>query len=261
MDTNRDELVERYLDGEATKKEIASLKALMQQDANFKKEVATQRLMKGVLRSEDKLAFEKELGKLSEELLTPKLGQHKKENSTHQNMGDKKAKTRRLFPPQFALAIAAAITLIIVAVVVFQGTPNQELYTAYYQPFSLKNVRGENTEDLKAQIGSAYNKADYAQAKQLLQKYLKQTTEKPDRFELALANCYLNLNDTEKAIALFQSISTRETGGYAQDAEWFLALAYLKVEDEQNMNRILTDITSNSNHIYYDYALKLQKAL
>ena len=259
MDTN--ELIERYLDGEASKEELAELKKLMANDAKLKKEVATQRLMKGILKSERKTAFESELMQLSADILKPKMGKKQETNEPATELKQEKAKVRSLFPQRFAMAAAAAVALIIVSVFVFQGPQTDVLYADFYQPFSVKSVRGDSNNNLEGQIADTYNQEDYNAAKQLINQYLKDSPDQANRFELLLANCHLNLNQTDQAITILTKLIQRSGNKYVEDAEWYLVLAHLKADNAEAAKKVLNTISSNENHIYKTHATRLLKKL
>jgi len=262
MNINRDELIERYLDGTASEGELATLKEQMAVDSQLQKEVAMQRLMKGVLKADKQRAFEKELSQLSESILRPKMQSTKNDQNKEQEQTkdhqQKKAKVKSLFSQRIALAIAASIALILVAVFIFQDQPDgQALYASHYQPFSVKNIRGENSERLKVKIAEAYNLGNYEATKPYIIAYLQEGPDSADRYELILANCHLNLNETTQAIQLLTKVVKQEDINYRQDAQWYLALAHLKADDLSNAQQVLQLILQNENHLYYNKAKKL----
>lgn len=249
---DKDILIEKYLAGEATDSELSELKQLMN-DETAKQEITLQRLMKGVMRAQEEKDFHEQLNHLSEEILLPKMG-------SKQNATKEKAKVKNLFPQSWVLAIAATLTLLIVALVVFNqqfGNTSQDLYASYYQPLSAKNVRGTAQEELQANMLKAYNTSDYQSAKPLLEQLLEKQPENAERLTLLLANCLLNLDNTSKVIQLLKPLSIQNTSDFQEDAQWYLALSYLKANQIDEAKELIKEIQSNPNHLYTTKAKQL----
>jgi tetratricopeptide (TPR) repeat protein len=121
-------------------------------------------------------------------------------------------------------------------------------------------VRGENSvsNPLLEKAEKAYNELDYPNAilyyKQLLNKDPNQ-----DKYILFLGVSYLADNQTEQAIRLFNN-SPYKNSMYAEDINWYLALAYIKKGDTQTAAILLQNLAKVSDY-YKDQAWALYKKL
>lgn len=250
MNETRNKLVERYLSGKASNTELVQLEELMENDSSFKQEVLTQRVMKGAIRAKEKQQFLGEMNELFDEILQPQLNA---ELGTSSNLSSttKKAKVKSLFPKRFAIGVAAAITLLLASVFIFnQQQPSQQLYAEAFQPFRISNTRSEVDKTIKAKLSEAYNRGDYSQAKEWTNKLLNSSSGDQTEFQLILANCQLNLDENEEAIQTLKALA-HTSGEYQEDAQWYLALAYLKTDDLKPATQVLKGITKNIKHLYH----------
>ena len=256
---DKENLIEKYLAGHASDAELLELKKLVENDKSLQQDVALQRLMTGLIRVQDEKNFHSQLSQLSQKVLRPKMGKRQHNN---QRSDQEKAKVKSLFSKQWITAIAAAITLIIVAVVVLNqsGINSQDLYTSYYQPFSAKNVRGNAKEVLQTSMINAYNLGNYQDAKSLLLQLLNQNPENADRLTLLLANCHLNLNSPNESIRLLQSLDNTNNE-FKEDAQWYLILSYLKADKIAKAKQVIQKTKQNSNHLYSVKIKEIEKKI
>ncbi len=105
------------------------------------------------------------------------------------------------------------------------------LYAANFTPYD--NViqpieRGNQLEDLKTQAFTAYENEEYPEALKLFKElHLKQNDSYIDFYS---AMVLMQLNKQEEAIPLLEKYIEKE-GELKDRASWYLALAYLKVEN------------------------------
>ena len=104
----------------------------------------------------------------------------------------------------------------------------------------------------------AYDHKDYTQAVTLLQKCLEKepSSNYKDKIELYLGLSYLESNKTTKAIAQFQDLASRENT-QAFTVDWYLALAYLKVEQIEKAKTILSKLKNGETNPYQEKAKAL----
>lgn len=138
----------------------------------------------------------------------------------------------------------------------------EKLFVQNFKPADnfTSTVRGENSvsNPLLDKAEKAYNELDYPNAilyyKQLLNKDPNQ-----DKYILFLGVSYLADNQPEQAIRLFNN-SPYKNSMYAEDINWYLALAYIKKGDTQTAAILLQNLAKVSDY-YKEQASALYKKL
>lgn len=152
---------------------------------------------------------------------------------------------------RYSAGIAAAAVLI--AAVFFLTNPASDttgsVYSAYYQPYELRNLRGESGVQDSMEI--AYSKKDYTAVRKLFE------ANRTDSIKALLLNgtAALELNDPQTAIGSFNRIlELNKTTGlkqYQDETEYYLALAYLKNNQPAPALTILEKIDRDPGHPYH----------
>ena len=147
------------------------------------------------------------------------------------------------------LSIAAAITLILLAgyfIVTSRDVSPAQLAQSYLEepfPNSLVRKGGNDEVELRLKLAEAYNEKNYLEAIALGKQLSTQNKmQASDHFFLGLS--YLYQNNNESAIVEFLNVrkgNTRTTD-FRQEANWFLALAYLKADKSEDAKRELKSI-------------------
>jgi len=167
-------------------------------------------------------------------------------------------RTFRLTPVWWAAA--AALTGIVIAAWFFLRPPtNEQLYAQYGAfPEADFTVRGDEpgTGDLPA-AEAAFNQKDYAEALRQLTAYL---TNHPNDTQARLHTglCHLELKQYGEASAIFTEIGSSKNV-WADEANWFLALTYLRQGKPDDCARVLKSIPPDSGR--YEQAAELLKKL
>lgn len=153
----------------------------------------------------------------------------------------------------FAMRIAASFLLILTGYVLFQysNSSSRKLYENLYNTYSVTETRSDLNEP-KSEIVDAYKKADFKAVLFLFEKFAN-----PGNRELFFAgNAQLEAGDINKAIGLFQLILQRNkaTGEllYQDEAEYYLAMAYLKSKDIAKALPLLEAIAGEPSHTYHN---------
>ena len=266
------ELAHKYIDGLASQAEIAEIKQRLKSDKNFRKEFMRLQAMKAMLKAEEKVEMRNEMSNLFDAVVKPKLDNKANtyENSTQQQLNSKPTKVINL--QRIGLAVAAAITLVLVATFALnQGMNNQAVYESYYSPYSVSTPRGTTDVNKLQTAIQNYTKGDYSLAQEQLKAYLTTLTidqNQPDGSDnkkeskqlnmiyLMLANCALMLNDTKNAKAYLKKNLQIANGQYLHDARWYLALTHIKAGENEEAKTLLHDIASSMN-IYQAEAKEL----
>ncbi|MGB0523035.1 MAG: tetratricopeptide repeat protein [Flammeovirgaceae bacterium] len=252
------DLAHKYIDGLASEHEIAELKDRLKTDAKFRKEFMRLQAMKAMLKADERMEMKGKMQGLFDEVVQPKLKlSHKK-----------KEPTRIITLQRIALAVAAAVTLILVITFVLSPTEtdNQSLYAAYYAPYTSSMLRGEQDGEATYQAAiNQYNQGNYADAEKHLITLISNIEKKDDGSStnsgtasvgekeqlstayLLLGNCALNQDDIPKAEEYFNKVLNGSNGQYIQDAKWYLAMTYLKGGKDEKAITQLNDIASAMN--------------
>jgi len=251
----KENLIDRFLQGELTPEEQSVFDKLLQEDAEFKSEVdITYHIATGI-EKKGETAARHEIEALSS----------KKE--FEQIISEAEKKHRR--KPQTALFYFVAITAAcIISVFIYIGLQPQytakALFDEYYSiiPYEPIPVRGGQLlsvkqRDMKIQAIDLYTKGEYAQAS-ILFNHLNteiETGEVPEDILFFGGLCFMELKEYDKAISIFDKlfkdgIYFNEKGG------WYLALCYLKKGKQDDARRILfklieeeTDYVSKSKEL------------
>jgi tetratricopeptide (TPR) repeat protein len=163
--------------------------------------------------------------------------------------------------------VAAAVAALIVAllwVLVPSGNQNRadDIYIAYYKPFSIATTtRGNNLSESPA--FDAYNSQDYQMAAALFEKLLAETNPESTNitlFHLLAGNCYLNTNHLEKAISNFTIAMSSSDKILSQHGQWYYSLALIKQGNVKMANEELSAII-NDGSIYAKQAVSILNKL
>jgi Tetratricopeptide repeat len=154
---------------------------------------------------------------------------------------------------RYAVAVAAAVTIFIAVMLLMPSTgknnPNaSQLYASVYKPYDNAQLRGNNDSDLEKQYQSH-------QYKQVITLYTQ--LQNPGAKDDLLAACsYMETNDYTTAakllIALQENNRVKGTTDFSDDAEYYLALCFLKQGKANEAAAIFTKINNNPNHLYSD---------
>lgn len=146
------------------------------------------------------------------------------------------------FPVYLKWAAAVAV-LAVVSLVVYLNisNSNKDLFLAYYttypnveSPVSRSETGGEN-------VWRLYEKGDYKQAYQLFEQALIiDSQDLASQFYLGI--CALELNRLTVAEEAFAKVASDKEGAYFEQAQWYLALTYLKAGKQQKVIRTLEEI-------------------
>ncbi|MFT5833772.1 MAG: tetratricopeptide (TPR) repeat protein [Cognaticolwellia sp.] len=166
----------------------------------------------------------------------------------------------------FLIGIILVILLILGVTSFFRTAKSteSELFTAYFEPFPDVIVnRNEEESDLLTIGMAAYNYSDYTIAAIRLEQFLNrddisEDNQKNTPIYVGISN--LAIGNINSAVQYFKTIIEQHDTFKAQ-AEWYLALAYLKKGDLGNCEKKLRNIQSKSKHDYHSEAVELLKKI
>lgn len=154
------------------------------------------------------------------------------------------------------IGLAASILLLAMAVFLFSNTQSdQKLFTSYFEPMpsAVANTgvsRGEAAAaNPKATAFEAYEAGDFQKAIPNFRTYLERNPQdKESRFYFGLA--LLGDGYSNEAIEILKEVNLQPPKpGYKDASSWYLALAYLQLEQRQDAESILSTLEQgNSNY-------------
>lgn len=223
------DLIDRYFENSLSPKEQFLFNDLLQNDQEFKNEFVFRKDLKKVIAASQ------------QEDLKSTLGQF--EDKIHKS-------SRLMFLPKKWLVAASIMILASVGIYSVKSSyfpSNEVIYQSYFT--SCRNtiqpvVRGENPNTIEYRAFVAYEAHNYHKAINLFN-----SVADPDaayiNFYKGLS--YLEVNKSAKAIELLMPISKAtnlqgKSANFSEKANWYLALAYLKNEDNEKAIKELSYI-------------------
>lgn len=237
--THVDELLMRYLDGEMSQEEREQ----------FEKKLASD---EGTRRRLEDLQIARDAVKM--------YGLKQQVASVHREMiGAMKptAVLRKMSRAQkiarYTLRIAAGLVFIAICFLAYNffNLSSGKLYNEKYAPFELSSVRGENETEING-IEKAYRQQNYQDVVALAEKNIGSSI----RDEFLEAVSYLELDKPPEAIDHFSSVISRNRAAdrpvYNDEAEYYLALSYLRTQNYEKAIELMNTIRNNPSHLYHE---------
>ena len=231
----KDDLIALYFEGKLDAIQTARFEDLLQNDPDFQARFAFEKQVKQAIISTKKEALQTKLKGLEQ----PK--------------------------PQSRYYILAIAASLIIALGLFAllkptaETSNQELFAQYYQPYT--NIiepasRGNEVQNDRSLAFRLYDSEDFKTASPLFENLYNKTQEPYYLFYQGI--CELDLGNNQNAIVLFQS-HKNYSDKLSTQTDWYLALAYLKVDKLKNAKSLLQNIIAQKSFKYRDAEAILEK--
>jgi len=282
-DEQRLEMILRYLRDELNEEDREQVEYQMKIDPSFRAEVEDYRFLIQGLQS---LHGEKILGSIQNWETSHRTSSRQRKSPPPVEEPPKpKQDDNAVFPTIRTLryyAVAAVILILILPLgymlyqIITDNPTNNELFTANFEPYedwqdaprgplppewtsedSLKHM----IKDSLRQTGlKYYNAGAYKEAIEHLQQYLEVSTAEGDPQEQFYLGVALLANEqaVEAEIPLV-SARYEESGLFAEQSEWYLALTYLKLGDSHKLRETLDAIIEKEDHSFRKKAKKLKK--
>jgi len=171
--------------------------------------------------------------------------------SVRQNMKEKEPIKRSLFigTKQTWLLIAASVLVLFATLSLLyhlnnNGHTNLELYAMYFEPYQSDIIErsGGIENSMLVPAVEAYNKGDFVTASKIFNSI---TINEPDnivaRFYGGISN--MQIDNYPKAIASFQYIISNNKFLFKEQAQWYLALAILKTDNNSDLDKVIELLT------------------
>lgn len=238
---DNDETLMRYLDGEMDGAEREMFESQLQTDSALKQRLES---LLVAIASVQQYGTAEKVKSVHAEMMQELSSVHKE---------GKVVPMRRFV--QYSLAIAASVIIILVGVNIFTSQPSSEkLYNEAFVDYDVSGVRGGESQD---DIAKLYQLHNY---KEVTEKSTSRNLVSKDSLLIGLS--FLQQNKLTDAINWFKAISVQ--GSTKDDAEFYLALAYLKNKNYDEALKLIEQIHSNAGHVYHHqfseaYINKVQK--
>lgn len=236
--------IEAYFNDTLSESERLKIEEKMKTDQAFAQEVALYKSIEGGLRLKGNKALKAQLDEIHNRVIP---------NAS-------KPRVRQLSTGNW-LAIAASIALLIVAGYLLFGTntnSSENLFAAHYERFEWDaETRSSQTNPLQelSQLYNSENTREFLKAAENGQWLPEQNPQ----LALALGSSYLEQKQYEKAIQYFETASTNTL--FQSEAQWYLALTYLKQEKTSKAIELLQVLKQESSDYYANKADELINAL
>ena len=239
------ELIERFFEGSLSPVERQAFERREAQEPAFTEEVALQRQIRDGLRATGRGRMLSKLeaaeGRMS--VYHPPAQVLRFGESTRQ---------------RFYWAAAAAVLLLIPVYLWLKANPaNERLFAAYFVPYEQHTSQPAAPDPLNHAL-QQYREKNYAQALPILEQIIDGGSVS-DSALFYKANVNMKLGQPQEAIDGLQKIPARS--GFHEEAQWYLALAYLQANEPQKTKEIVSEISRKPAHPYQKKAAELARKL
>jgi uncharacterized protein HemX len=148
---------------------------------------------------------------------------------------------------RYAMAVTAILLFLVTGIggyKFYQLSP-ETLYNELNIEYNLPTARGGESK-AESRIERMYKEQNFAD----IIKEAQKKVELSDKGYLLTGMSHLQLNDLFAAIYSFKKLTENKRSWYQQDAEYYLALAYLKNRDYDHAITLMQKIRNHSGHVY-----------
>lgn len=225
---SNDDLLYHYFSNSLTKAQEEQLQELLKTDANFKKQFEFESNLKRAAKAERHDALKSTLNKFE----------------SHLDSGNT-AKKYSFYYVKIAASFVILITAGWLGYQSFSGIDYQGMYDENYQtyPNTVYTItRGDTINSVQREAFVAYESGDYQVA---LDKFSE--AEVKDYFTFYTAQSHLKLEQYDKAETAFKEVISQNKQ-FMAESHWYLALIYLKEENDPQALTNLEILVSNFDY-------------
>ena len=237
--TQQDELLVRYLDGDMNQEERAEFESKLLTDEGARRRLEDLQTARAAVKL---YGLRDRVASVHKEMMV-----EMRPEAALRKMGRVRAIAR------YGLRIAASVAFIAIcffAYNFFSVSPGK-LYNEKYSSFELSSLRGDNGTEASG-VEEAYRQRNYQQVVALSEK----STEISIKDEFLEAVSYLELDKHTSAIDHFSRVIARDRVSdhpvYNDEAEYYLALCYLKTRNYEKALELMNTIHNNPSHLYHE---------
>ena len=249
------ERIQKYLDGKMSEEELKKFREDLIKDPELLQELDLHRSLGEIINSRDEIRFRR---KLDEAYKTYKIISSE-ENEV--NSGSLK------FVSMKKLALALPVIAALVVILYFSEKKkfsNDTIFKNYLKSYNKELTsrdQQENAEEgsLLVKAVDMYLQTQYSESSEMIKMYLRDHPGNVDaHFYNGLCNIYLN--DFRDAISSFEFILQQPYSYYQEYARWYLALCYIKTNNNDTARTVLKEIIE-ANDTFSDEAKEIFKKL
>lgn len=251
IEKNLFELIDEKLSGELSAEELEDFDLDLQNDPDLNAEFELHKEIDEAIQESEVIELRKKLD------LVHDLTQNKKQPGLLRTI--LRHKLSRIAAASFVvLLIFTSLSLYFLRP--DSNISNDSLFKIYYQPDAAMLIRGTNSQNATLiQAFQKYEKMDYPAALKLFSQVLDTDRENiPVQFYSGIS--YIELGQYQNALLPFQFIMDHKQNLYIERAEWYAALLYLKLNEDDNALNLFRNI-SHSNSFYKDKAHEILKSI
>ena len=230
MKTNYTELIERYFDNQLSSEEVELVEQLKKVDSDFQEEFKLFEKSHQVVKLSTLLDLKEDI------------------KSVHKQIDE--SNTFAVISAWW-VGIAASTILFVMLGVYAQRYSNESLYAEAFTPIDDYITNMDNTVSEMEKAMDLLDQEQYDSASIAFHKIYKTTGSQVAIFYEG--TCFYQANKLEEAIMSWNKISN----DYQPEAQWYVALAYLKMDDIDNTIQTLNAIIDNNKD--EKFVLKAQK--
>ena len=159
---------------------------------------------------------------------------------------EKNSKSKSIY---YWLVAAVLILSVCIGAVWFSNNTDksQNLFDAYFQHFELLETNatrgGFSQESLLFKSTNIYSEREYSKAIELFRDAIDSTYQIENMY---LGVSYLGNDNPRKAIEVFKKYIYSK-GAFKNDANWYIALSYIKLNDFESAQMFLREVVDNEN--------------
>lgn len=161
----------------------------------------------------------------------------------------KRMAARRII--RYSIAVAAAVVLIVAGIIGynFYNLSSNKVFVSNYQSYALNTVRdGDSTQ--VSPVEKAYLEKDYKRTVELISQ--QRSFSVKETFLAGMS--YMELDNSAKAIEELKKVIAEnenvKSNLFKDEAEYYLALTYIRNKDYDFALDMLKSIKENSRHLY-----------
>ncbi|MFP4048299.1 MAG: hypothetical protein ACLFT4_11145 [Bacteroidales bacterium] len=260
------EQIERYLLGELTEEGKTTLEHRIKNDPEFAQQLNFMRDVMNVSKQKGREQLKQNLKKAEkkeaagiEEKISQSANTKKTHNKTHH------ITLRNWF--YWVPAAAAAIFIGLYVGVIGPSGQGKKLYNEYFEPYPNEVIpfaRGENVpEKFKHFSQKEYNfivraikhyeRGNYKEASDLFKQHVERKEVNAELiFYMGISQ--LKSGEEQQAQENLSYVLNLDEMEFQQEAQWYMALTYLKINDIESARQILKEISETSGHPYKNKA-------
>lgn len=244
-------IAQRYVDGELSEEEIKEIEIRLKSEDELQKHVEAYQLIKDGFDALSVETFQERMNGWEEK--------HQSNSENERNESNIRSMDRRWL--WIASIAAAAIVLLLFWIQPFSSEKlsSEELFAQNYQPYENLITSRDVAELSQLEVGmSRYEGGNYEEAYIALKEYsLSNPTDM--RPLLYLGVCCMETSRFNEAIGYFEAAENEPK--YREQASWYSALMYLKMNDLVKATELLVEIESSSVHYRKAQAKKMLELL